>query len=80
MSRRVVVSADTDFGQVLATSRATSPSVVLIRRQTGRRVEALADLLLANLPAVHEDLVAGAVVVITGDELRVRRLPILAGT
>ena len=73
---RVLVSADTDFGALLAASRASRPSVVLVRRVVGRRVEALAALLLANLPEVKEDLRAGSVVVIGDDSLRVRRLPI----
>lgn len=73
---RVLVSADTDFGALLAASHASRPSVVLVRRVVGRRVEALAALLLANLPEVEEDLRAGSVMVIGDDSLRVRRLPI----
>lgn len=73
---RILVSADTDFGALLAASHAPGPSVVLVRRVVGRRVEDLAGLLLANLPQVQEDLNAGAVVVIGDDSLRVRRLPI----
>ena len=69
------VSADTDFGALLAAFRASRPSV-LVRRVVGRRVEALAALLLANLPEVKEALRAGSVVVIGDDSLRVRRLPI----
>jgi hypothetical protein len=40
------------------------------------RVEALAGLLLANLPDVEAELKAGSVVVIGEDSVRVRRLPI----
>jgi predicted nuclease of predicted toxin-antitoxin system len=77
---RVLVSADTDFGRILATTHATEPSVVLIRRQMGRSVDALAELLLANLPSVADDLAAGAVVVIADEDIRIRRLPILPGS
>jgi predicted nuclease of predicted toxin-antitoxin system len=73
---RVLLSADTDFGALLAASHAVSPSMVLIRRSTGRRAEALAALLTANLPALEADLAAGGVVVIREDDLRIRRLPI----
>jgi predicted nuclease of predicted toxin-antitoxin system len=73
---RILVSADTDFGALLAASHASSPSMVLVRRIAGRRVDDLAGLLLANLPEVEEDLMAGSVVVIGEDSLRVRRLPI----
>ena len=77
---RVLVSADTDFGQILAASQATGPSVVLIRRQTGRRAEVVGELLSANLPSVSDDLEAGSVVVIGDGDIRIRRLPILPGS
>jgi predicted nuclease of predicted toxin-antitoxin system len=73
---RVLVSADTDFGALLAASHEPGPSIVLVRRVVGRRVEVLAGLLLANLPAVEEDLRVGSIVVIGEDSLRIRRLPI----
>ncbi len=72
---RVLVSADTDVGALLAATRASRPAVVLVHRVVGRRVEALAALLLANLPDVDEDSRAGSVAVIGDDSLRVRRLP-----
>jgi predicted nuclease of predicted toxin-antitoxin system len=53
---RILVSADTDFGTLLAASHEPGPSVVLVRRVIGRRVEQLAGLLLANLPQVDDDL------------------------
>ncbi len=37
VDERVLVSADTDFGGLLSRSRATGPSVLLIRRLAGRR-------------------------------------------
>ena len=73
---RVLVSADTDFGALLARSGLTSPSVLLIRRLVGRRAAAQAALIQANLPPVAEDLAAGAIVVLGDDWLRVRRLPL----
>lgn len=72
-SGRVLVSADTDFGTVLARSGATAPSVVLIRRSTARRPKPLADLLLVNLDQVNADLEAGAIVVLTATSIRIRR-------
>jgi predicted nuclease of predicted toxin-antitoxin system len=73
---RVLVSADTDFGALLAASHEPGPSVVLVRRVVGRRVHELAGILIANLPQVEEDLRLGSIVVIGDDSLRVRRLPI----
>lgn len=73
---RVLVSADTDFGALLAASHEPGPSVVLVRRLVGRRVEELAGILIANLPQVEEELRLGSIVVIGDDSLRIRRLPI----
>jgi predicted nuclease of predicted toxin-antitoxin system len=75
-TRRVLVSADTDFGTLLASTQATSPSFVLVRRIVGRRVPELAAVLIDNLPVVEDDLEAGAVVALGNDSLRIRRLPI----
>ena len=70
------MSADTDFGTLLAQSGARSPSVLLLRLRSPRRARQLADLLLANLDAVADDLGAGAIVVVEDERVRVRRLPI----
>lgn len=73
---RALVSADTDFGALLAASHEPGPSVVLVRRVVGRHVHELAGILIANLPQVEEDLRLGSIVVIGDDSLRVPRLPI----
>ena len=41
---RILVSADTDFGTLLAETGASTPSMILIRRISNRRSEALAAL------------------------------------
>lgn len=73
---RVLVSADTDFGSLLARSGAVAPSFVLIRRAAGRRVEDQSALILDNLDAITSDLEAGAVVGLGERSLRIRPLPI----
>ena len=73
---RVLISADTDFGTLLARLGASKPSVVLIRRAIGRRAAQQARLLIDNLPVVQDDLEDGAVVVLGEKTMRIRRLPI----
>jgi predicted nuclease of predicted toxin-antitoxin system len=72
---RILVSADTDFGGLLAATHEPGPSVVLVRRVANRRVEEMADILVANLPFVADDLDAGCILVIGEDSMRVRPLP-----
>ncbi len=75
-SGRILVSSDTDFGELLARSNASSPSVLLFRRQGQRRANEVAALLLANLHAVEGDLLAGAIVVFDDERIRIRSLPL----
>jgi predicted nuclease of predicted toxin-antitoxin system len=73
---RVILSADTDFGAILAVRRETKPSVVLFRRGTPRRPDLQARLLIANLPAISSELERGAVAAFYDTRIRIRRLPI----
>jgi len=72
----VLISSDTDFGELLARSNANGPSVILLRRQEGRRASKIASLIVANLKAVADDLASGAIVVLDDDRVRIRSLPL----
>lgn len=73
---RTILSADTDFGTLLAVRRETRPSVVLFRGRAPRRPDRQAAVLLANLSMIASELTAGAIVTIYGNRLRIRRLPV----
>jgi predicted nuclease of predicted toxin-antitoxin system len=73
---RVIVSADTDFGTLLAVSGTDQPSVILIRRSADRRAARVVQLLLANLEEVEQALGEGAIVAFDTDRIRIRPLPL----
>lgn len=73
---RVVLSADSDFGTLLAVGHLSRPSFVLLRSTDHLAPREQADLVLGHLPQVGEDLAAGAIVTIARSRVRLRSLPI----
>lgn len=73
---RVLISADTDFGQILALRNAAKPSLILFRWPELRLPQQQVKVVLGNLSRISHDLDSGAVVVIEEARLRVRKLPI----
>lgn len=72
---RILITADTDFGTLLALSGAAQPSVMLLRRP-GRRSAERAQIVLTVLDLVSEALHCGAVITVETTRIRVRELPI----
>lgn len=74
---RIVVTSETDFGELLAQNAAKQPSVILFRRTSGKPSEE--NLLLAQAlakPEVREALEAGGIIVVDPRRVRIRKLPI----
>lgn len=76
---QMIPSADIDFTAMLALRGLPSPSLLLLRSADRMTPDQQAELLLANLDSVTEELEAGAVVTIARGHLRVRTLPISGG-
>jgi len=73
---RIILSADTDFGAILAFRRISKPSVVIFR-QSNKKPESVASLFLENLPSIAEFLQKGHVIIFEDRRIRVRKLPIV---
>lgn len=75
-AERILLTADADFGALLALGSLASPSVLLLRSADHLRPFEQASLIVANLPLISEDLEQGAIASLARDRLRVRVLPI----
>ena len=74
---RVIISADTDFGTLLALWNKSRPSVILFRHDSNHRPRHQFSLLKANLPNITQALESGSIVVIEKKRIRIRPLPIV---
>jgi predicted nuclease of predicted toxin-antitoxin system len=74
---RTIISADTDFGTILATRQSAFPSVILLRRGVSHVPEAQYELLSANLATIEPLLEQGVILIVEARRIRVRHLPIL---
>ena len=72
---RIVVSAGSDFGAILAAQEANRPSFMLFRNPNLLVAADYFKLLLPLLPVLEPELVSGCVAVFRSGRLRVRRLP-----
>ncbi len=70
----VVLTQDLDFPQLLYTTKDSGPSVVLLRMDN-EFDDSARDHICAALALAESDLTAGALLTISGNRVRLRRLP-----
>jgi len=72
---RIVITADTDFPQLLALSGSTTPGVILLRGGDYTQQE-IEDLLVRALDAVPEATLTRSICVVDRQRIRCRPLPL----
>ena len=72
---RVIISADSDFGAILAAQEVSHPSFILFREPNLLSAQDYVDLLLPVPPMLESELNSGCIAVFRRGRLRVRRLP-----
>ena len=75
---RIIVSADSDFGVILAAQESERPSFILFREPNLSVAHDFVDVLLPALKGLEPELLIGCVAVFRNGRLRVRRLPFSA--
>jgi predicted nuclease of predicted toxin-antitoxin system len=73
---RILVTADTDFGLLLARAGTKEPSVVLFHHSFSHRPSEQGTILLETLPQLSSSLEQGSIAVLESHRIRIRTLPI----
>ena len=71
-----IVTADTDFGALLAARGTSTPSVVMLRSSDHLTPDEQARLIVTVLVRVGEELEQGAIASVTIERVRLRNLPV----
>ena len=72
----VVITADLDFGDILANTGHKKPSVIIFRLKNPSP-EHVNSLLLSAIPHIKDSLDKGSIIVIDDYRIRIRELPVL---
>jgi len=71
----VVITADLDFGDILAYTKYKKPSVIIFRLRDPSP-DHVNSLLLSSLPRIKDSLEKGSIIVIEDHRIRIRELPV----
>jgi predicted nuclease of predicted toxin-antitoxin system len=66
---RIIVSADTDFGTIIALRNERFPSIIIFRRTGNRKPLEQAALLISNLEQIEASLKKGSIVIIEDNRI-----------
>lgn len=73
---RILITADTDFGLLLARAGTRGPSVILFHHSFSHRPKEQGTALVERLPQLSSALEEGSIVVFERHRIRIRSLPI----
>lgn len=71
----VIITADLDFGKILAFTRLNKPSTIILRLNDPR-ISNVNQKLIKNLPNIQNELQNGSLIIIEEYRIRVKSLPI----
>jgi predicted nuclease of predicted toxin-antitoxin system len=74
---RIIISADTDFGFLVARSKKRKPSVIIFHHSFPHRPQQQGKLLLDNLTQLSTALEQGSLIIFESQRIRIRALPII---
>ncbi|MEM3563231.1 MAG: DUF5615 family PIN-like protein [Candidatus Jordarchaeaceae archaeon] len=72
----VLLTADLDFGNILAYTKSKRPSTIIFRLKNPSP-EFVNQMLLLTLPKIEEQLKKGVIVVVEDTRIRIRELPLI---
>jgi predicted nuclease of predicted toxin-antitoxin system len=72
---RIILSADTDFGTILALWHYSKPSLILFRG-SDKHPKTQLSLLLKHIPEIKDAMEQGSIAVFEDHRIRIRMLPI----
>ncbi|MHA1912666.1 MAG: DUF5615 family PIN-like protein [Candidatus Kariarchaeaceae archaeon] len=70
-----IITFDLDFGEILAFTKSSKPSTIIIRSDD-QQVHFVNNLLLSAIPRIQNELVEGSIKIIEKHRLRIRKLPL----
>ncbi|MHA2274937.1 MAG: DUF5615 family PIN-like protein [Candidatus Kariarchaeaceae archaeon] len=71
-----IITADLDFGHLLAYSKSRKPSTIILRLED-QRINNVNSRLLQVLPNIHEELTVGFIIAVEENQIKFRELPVI---